>query len=211
MSTSYTIPELGQADIKLSGPQRKCVITGKIADKADLIRFVASPDGELVADTDNKLGGRGVWVSSVRETIEHAILGNRFSRHLKQAVQISDNFLDNLDRRLADQLIARLSIMRKAGVLVIGGGKLRSQAFLTGLLIANDASPRETQQLINSCRPDWIEKGIPSAWLGQISGRTSVAYAGVLRSASLAEGQLETLLRIELRRWRGIAKADNGI
>ena len=69
MSTSYTIPELGQADIKLSGPQRKCVITGKIADKADLIRFVASPDGELVADTDNKLGGRGVWVSSVRETI----------------------------------------------------------------------------------------------------------------------------------------------
>ena len=211
MSTSYTIPELGQANITLSGPQRKCIITGKIADKADLIRFVASPDGELIADTDNKLGGRGVWVSAARETIEHAISGNRFSRHLKQAVRISDDFLDNLDRRLAVQLIARLSIMRKAGVLVIGGGKLRSQTFLTGLLIANDASSRETQKLINSCRPDWIEKGIPSAWLGQISGRTSVAYAGVLRSASLAERRLETLFRVELRRWRGVAKADNRI
>ena len=94
-------------------------------------------------------------------------------------------------------------------MLVIGGGKLRSQAFLTGLLIANDASPRETQQLINNCRPDWIEKDIPSAWLGQISGRTSVAYAGVLRSASSAERRLETLFRTELRRWRGVAKAND--
>ena len=211
MSSPYTSPELEQPNIKLSMPQRKCIIPGEIAGKAVLIRFVASPDGELVADTGNKLGGRGVWVIADRKTIDQAISGNHFSRHLKRPIRISDNFLDNLERRLADQLIARLSIMRKAGVLVIGGGKLRSQAFLTGLLIANDASPRETQQLINSCRPDWIEKGIPSAWLGQISGRTSVAYAGVLRSASLAEGQLETLLRIELRRWRGIAKADNGI
>ena len=211
MSSPYTSPELEQANIKLSRPLRKCIITGEIADKAVLIRFVASPDGELVADTGNKLGGRGVWVSAVRETIGQAISGNQFSRHLKQTVRISDNFLDNLNRRLADQLIARLSMMRKVGLLVAGSGKLRSQALLSGLLIGDDASPREAQKLISSCRPDWIEKGIPSAWLGQISGRTSVAYAGVLRSASLAEGQLETLLRIELRRWRGIAKADNGI
>ena len=211
MSSPYTSPELEQANIKLSRPLRKCIITGEIADKAVLIRFVASPDGELVADTGNKLGGRGVWVSAVREIIEQAILGNRFSRNLKQAVRIGDNFLDNLDRRLAAQLIARLSIMRKAGVLVTGGGKLRNQALLTGLLIGDDASPRETQKLISSCRPDWVEKDVPSAWLGQVSGSTSVAYAGVLRSASPTEQRLETLFRIELRRWRGIAKADNGI
>ena len=211
MSSSYTSPEPEQVNITLSGPQRKCIITGKIADKADLIRFVASPDGELIADTDNKLGGRGVWVSAVRATIEHGISGNRFSRHLKQAVRISDNFLDNLDRRLSEKLIARLSIMRKAGVLVTGGGKLRSQASLTGLLIANDASPRETQQFISICRPDWIEKGIPSAWLGQISGTASVAYAGILRTATLGEQRLEPLFRTELRRWRGVAKVDNRI
>ena len=69
MSSSYISPELEQANIKPPRPQRKSVITGEIADKAALIRFVASPDGELVADTGNKLGGRGVWVSAVRETI----------------------------------------------------------------------------------------------------------------------------------------------
>ena len=209
MSFPYTSPELEQANIKLSRPQRKCIITGEIADKAVLIRFVASPDGELVADTGNKLGGRGVWVSAVRETINQALSGNQFSRHLKQTVRISDNFLDVLDRRLADQLIARLSMMRKVEVLVAGGGKLRSQALLSGLLIGDDASPRETQKLISSCRPDWIEKGVPSVWLGQVSGSTSVAYAGVFRSASSAERRLETLFRTELRRWRGVAKAND--
>ncbi len=209
MSSPYTSPELEQPNIKLSRPQRKCIITGRIADKNVLIRFVASPDGELVADTGNKLGGRGVWVSAERKTIDQAISGNQFSRHLKRTVRISDNFLDNLDRRLGNQLIARLSMMRKVGVLVTGGGKLRSQALLSGLLIGDDASPRETQKLISSCRPDWIEKGVPSVWLGQVSGSTSVAYAGVLRPALSAERRLEKLLRTELRRWRGVAKLDD--
>ena len=209
MSSPYTTSELEQHNIELSRPQRKCIITGEIADKAVLIRFVASPDGELVADTGNKLGGRGVWVSAVRETIDQAISGNQFSRHLKQPVQISDNFLDNLDHRLADQLIARLTMMRKVGVLVAGGGKLRGQAHLSGLLIGDDASPSETQKLIRSCRPDWMEKGVPSVWLGQVSGSTSVAYAGVFRTASSVEWQLETQFRTELQRWRGVAKAND--
>ena len=173
---SITEPEL--ADITLSGQLRKCIITGQITDKANLIRFVASPDRELVADTVNKLGGRGVWVSAVRATLEQALSGNRLSAHLNQTVHISDNFLDNLERRLADHLIARLSMMRKAGVLVAGGGKLRSQTLLTGLLIAGDASLRETQQLVSQCKPDWIEKGIPSVWLGRISGTTLLLTPG---------------------------------
>ena len=102
-----------------------------------------------------------------------------------------------------------LDMMRKVGVLVAGGGKLRSQALLSGLLIGDDASPRETQKLISSCRPDWIEKGVPSVWLGQVSGSTSVAYAGVFRTGSSAERRLETLFRTELRRWRGVAKAND--
>ena len=187
MSYPYVSPELEEVNITLSRPKRKCIITGEIADKSHLIRFVATPEGELVADIDNKLGGRGVWVSAVRETIDQAISKNRFSRHLKQAVRISDNFLDNLDRRLADKLIARLSMMRKAGVLVTGGGKLRSQDLLIGLLIGDDASPRETRKLVKICQPDWIEKDVPSAWLGRVSGSTSVAYAGVLWSASSGE------------------------
>ena len=94
-------------------------------------------------------------------------------------------------------------------MLVTGGGKLRSQDLLIGLLIGDDASPRETRKLVKICQPDWIEKDVPSAWLGRVSGSTSVAYAGVLWSASSGERRLETLFRTDLRRWRGVAKADD--
>lgn len=209
MLSSNTTSEIEQADITRSEPQRKCIITGQVADKTELIRFVASPDGELVADIGHKLGGRGVWVSAMRSTLEQALSGNRFSRHLKQTVLINDNFLENLVRHLAKQVIARLSMMRKAGVLVTGGGKLRGQELLSGLLIADDASLRETKRLVSLCQPDWIEKGIPSVWLGQISGSTSVAYAGVLGSSTTADRRLAKMFRAELQRWKAVANAEN--
>ena len=211
MLSSNSTSEIERAGIIRIGPQRKCIITGQVADKAELIRFVASPDGELVADIGHKLGGRGVWVSAVRATLEKALSSNRLSRHLKQTVIINDDFLENLVQHLAKQVIARLSMMRKAGVLVTGGGKLRSQNLLSGLLIADDASLRETKRLVSLCKPDWIEKGIPSVWLGQISGSTSVAYAGVLGSTAAADRRLATMFRAELQRWRAAANTENMI
>ena len=84
-----------------------------------------------------------------------------------------------MDRRLAESVDCAFVYDAESWGVGCRGGKLRSQALLSGLLIGDDASPRETQKLISGCRPDWIEKGIPSVWLGQISGSTSVAYAGV--------------------------------
>ena len=193
-----------------SVPQRKCVVTGQTADKAALIRFVASPDGQLVADLNEKLGGRGAWVRAERACLEQALSGNKFGRHLKQKLAVSDGFIDHLERRLGEQLVARLSMMRKAGSLVTGGGKLRSSSSqLAGLLIADDASPREARQLISLCQPDWVETDIPAIWLGQVAGSTSVAYAGVIQSRSPAQQRLESLLTADLMRWRGVTNAEN--
>ena len=117
-----------------------------------LIRFVASPDGQLVADLNEKLGGRGACQAD-RDCLTQALSGNKFSRHLKQKLAINDGFLDHLERRLGEQLIARLSMMRKAGSLVTGGGKFAQRlVLLAGLLVADDASPREARQLISLCQ-----------------------------------------------------------
>ena len=193
-----------------SAPQRKCVVTGKTAEKAELIRFVASPDGQLIADLNEKLGGRGAWVRADRNCLTQALSGNKFGRHLKQKLVVNDGFLDHLERRLGDQVIARLSMMRKAGSLVAGGGKLRSASYqLAGMLIADDASPREARQLISLCQPDWVETDIPAVWLGQVAGSTSVAYAGVIHVATGSQRRLESLLKADLTRWRGVANAEN--
>ena len=78
----------------------------KTADKAVLIRFVASPDGQLIADLNEKLGGRGAWVRADRDCLTQALSGNKFGRHLKQKLVVNDGFLDHLERRLGDQVIA---------------------------------------------------------------------------------------------------------
>ena len=90
MSSPYTSPELEKANIKLPRPLRKCIITGEIADKAVLIRFVVSPDGELVTDTANKLGGRGVWVSAVRE-IKPGHIEEPVQQTSEENCSVSDN------------------------------------------------------------------------------------------------------------------------
>ena len=52
MVTPHSPSEQDYDQADTSAPQRKCVVTGQTADKAVLIRFVASPDGQLVADTE---------------------------------------------------------------------------------------------------------------------------------------------------------------
>ena len=141
-------------------------------------------------------------------TLEKALSRNQLSRHLKQTVIINDDFLENLVQHLAKQVIARLSMMRKAGVGHWRRKVTQSESAF-GLLIADDASLRETKRLVSLCKPDWIEKGIPSVWLGQISGSTSVAYAGVLGSTTAADRRLATMFRAELQRWRAAANTEN--
>ena len=210
MATSHHAPTNRLQPSDRSAPQRKCAVTGQVTEKSGLIRFVVSPDGQLVADLNERLGGRGVWVSANRQCLEKAVSANKFARHLKQAVRIGDDFIGQLEQRFAEHLISRLSLMRKAGLLVTGGGKLRSgQTEFAGLLIGDDASPREARQLIGVCQPDWVETNVPAVWLGRISGSFSVAYAGVTKSAAPSQQRMETLLRADLMRWRGVANAEN--
>ena len=210
MATPNSVSNKAYETAGISASQRKCVGSGQVTDKSGLIRFVASPDGLLVADLNEKLGGRGVWACANRHCLVKAVAEKKFARHLKQAVSVSDDFLDQLEKRLAEHLISRLSMMRKAGLLVTGGGKLRSgQAEIAGLLIGDDASPREARQLTGVCQPDWVEADIPSVWLGRISGSLSVAYAGVMKSTAPSHLRMEQLLRVDLMRWRGVANAEN--
>jgi hypothetical protein len=48
------------ADTLERGPQRRCVATGRVADKDALLRFVVAPAGQLVPDLQQRLPGRGL-------------------------------------------------------------------------------------------------------------------------------------------------------
>ena len=48
---------------------RKCIVSGKVLEKRDLIRFVIDPNENLIPDLDQTLPGRGYWMQEDREVI----------------------------------------------------------------------------------------------------------------------------------------------
>ncbi len=191
--------------------ERRCIVTGRIGDKSALLRFVAGPDGRLVADLHGRLGGRGAWVEASYEVLKTAVDKNLFARHLKQKVSIDEGFFPRLSAGLQQRICDRLSLMRKSGQLICGGGSLReSAAVINGLLIADDASRREAGNLTGELKPDWVEDGLPAALLGRVAGRGSVAYAGILNADTKAARQACERLRAEISAFRSVCGGQTG-
>ena len=53
-------------------PLRKCAVTGEIADRGTLLRFVLDPAGQVTFDMGKRLPGRGIWLIPRRDVLETA-------------------------------------------------------------------------------------------------------------------------------------------
>lgn len=73
---------------------RKCVATGEMKPKKELIRIVRSKEGEVSIDLTGKQSGRGAYLTLDRDVIELAkkknVLANQFS------VQIDPSLYEQL-------------------------------------------------------------------------------------------------------------------
>jgi predicted RNA-binding protein YlxR (DUF448 family)/ribosomal protein L7Ae-like RNA K-turn-binding protein len=99
---------------------RMCIVTRKVRDESDLIRFVRSPDGVAVPDLARKLPGRGVWVGLSRALVRKAVAKRLFARGFG-AETISDGDLPEVVAGLLRKTaLSYLSLARKAGEAVTG-------------------------------------------------------------------------------------------
>ena len=185
--------------------KRPCLMTGGLADKASLIRFVQDGEGKLTFDLAQKLGGRGAWVRANRHDIEQAIEQNKFARQLKSKIIIPASLIDNLEKGLRQRLLDRLCMMNKAG-LIVAGANLIKQERIEGLLVADDASARETDKLCQITKPKYIEKNMPAAILGQVKKRDSIAYLGIKSATNIAHTRGIKMMHADLKRWRGLVE-----
>lgn len=53
-------------------PLRRCIVTGDMLPKKELIRIVRNKEGEVSVDTTGKKPGRGAYLSKKRECILQA-------------------------------------------------------------------------------------------------------------------------------------------
>ena len=64
-------------------PLRKCVATGEMKTKKELVRVVRSKDGDVSVDLTGKKNGRGAYITLDKECILQAKKKNILANHLK--------------------------------------------------------------------------------------------------------------------------------
>jgi len=134
--------------------ERQCAVTRRSLPKGRLLRFVMSPDGEVVPDLKETLPGRGVWTLCDRAVVEDAASKGHFKRGFKADVKISGDLAGLAGRLLEERALAAMALCRKAGQLVTGFSKcdtaIRSgEAVL--LIHATDAADDGIRKLANAC------------------------------------------------------------
>ena len=76
-------------------PMRKCIATGEMRPKKELVRIVRSKEGEVSIDLTGKKSGRGAYLSKDKEAVQLAKKRNILSRQLE--IQVDDAIYDELN------------------------------------------------------------------------------------------------------------------
>lgn len=170
--------------------ERMCIVTRQTRPVDELIRFVAAPDGSVVADLRHRLPGRGVWVSADARSVAEAERKRLFGRAFKEAVVVAPGLADRVAERLTESALASLSLARKAGSLVLGFAKVEAAIGTGGvaaLIEASDGGEDGLRKMEAALRRrHGAEPGIPvlrpftAEQLSLALGRPHVIHAALL-------------------------------
>ena len=174
-----------------SSPLRTCIVTRAQLPPAELIRFVAAPDGAVVPDLSCRLPGRGTWVTCARTAVESAAKRQAFGRSLKRAVVAGPDLADLVDRLLLRRVCDGLSIALKAGLVLTGFTKINSAiakgqpvALLHGLDAAEDGVEKLDRRYCamsrDAGRPAIVMRALTIEQMSLALGRANVVHAALM-------------------------------
>ncbi|ULL01153.1 RNA-binding protein [Bradyrhizobium sp. I71] len=109
-----------------SATMRMCAVSREVRPIDELIRFVVSPQGEVVPDLKRKLPGRGMWITASRKVVAEAVRRHQFSRAFKRDLRIPQTLPTDIEALLVRSVTEALGIAAKAGQVVAGFGKVES-------------------------------------------------------------------------------------
>lgn len=194
---------------------RMCALTRALRPRGELLRFVVSPDGDLVPDLKENLPGRGVWLSLSRESVAEAVKRKVFARALKDQVALPDNLADLISRLLLKDAMSCLSLASKAGQVVAGFEKTEATVVhgrAAVLIAASDGAEDGRRKLSGKLRAadqtGRLVECFASADLDLALGRTNVIHAAI-NPGGLARKFMACARRYELFELNGAAQAES--
>lgn len=87
-------------------PMRSCAVTREKLPRKDLLRFVRTPEGEVIIDEVGKANGRGAYVKKDKDVIAKAKVSKVLERALETV--IADEVYDkaiNIVEEVIDDLV----------------------------------------------------------------------------------------------------------
>jgi predicted RNA-binding protein YlxR (DUF448 family) len=188
-----------------SATMRMCAVTRQVQPIDELIRFVVSPQGEVMADLKRKLPGRGLWVAASRQVVAEAVRRNQFNKGFKRDVRVAPTLVADTETLLVRGVIEALAMAAKAGQVVAGFSKVegalegalaqrRAQTSIHALIHASDGAAdgiRKLDAIVRQNTGQNTENGdeshpfpvvtaLTSEQLDLALGRSNVIHAALL-------------------------------
>ena len=176
-----------------SATMRMCAVTRQVRPIDELIRFVVSPQGEVVPDLKRKLPGRGLWISASHRAVAEAVRRNQFSKGFKRDLRAAPTLVADTEALLVRSVIEALAMAAKAGQAVSGFGKVEDalkQRQAAALIHASDGAADGIRKLdaivrqnagINGESPEFpVVTALTSEQLDLALGRSNVIHAALL-------------------------------
>lgn len=196
--------------------ERTCIVTRRREETPGaLLRFVAAPDGSVVADLKRRLPGRGCWVLAEKAKVAEAVRKNLFARALKAEAKASASLAEDVDGQMAKSALGGLGLARKAGALLLGAAQVEASVRsgkAVAVLHADEAAVDGVRK-IDQARRATVHLGGPdvpayklfgSADLGLALGAANVIHAALLQ----ADAGRAALKKLDaLARYRGESPA----
>jgi len=183
--------------------QRRDAVSGVVMAEEKLIRFVASPEGEVLPDLARKLPGRGVWVAADRVSVEQAVKKGAFSRSAKTRLTAPADLADQVERLLSQRIMAGLGLARRHGALISGFEKTAASirsGQAVWLIEASDGAADGRRKLLALAakvpKPPRIFGAFASEELGLALGLETVIHTAFLAGRG-AERWTEDVRRLE--------------
>ena len=172
---------------------RQCIVTRERDPAEGLIRFVRGPDGGVVPDLEEKLPGRGAWVTARHALVERAAKRHMFSRAFKSETKSDGDLASNVASLMRERLVRMLPLLRKSGDLIAGAGKVDGSvrsgeaALVLHAREAAEDGVRKIAQAIHAAERDGaepivVEGMFSAAELGLAFGGEHVIHAAIRRS-----------------------------
>jgi len=176
-----------------SGPAstRLCALTRVSKPATEMVRFVRSPQGDVVPDIKHKLPGRGLWITATRQAVEDSIKRNVFARGFKAQLQPPTGLAAQTDDLMARAALDALAIAGKAGLALHGHAKVETaidRREAVAIIHAADGAEDGKRKINAYLRGRDIEipviQAFTSAQLDLALGRSNVVHAALLAGSA---------------------------